>query len=140
MLGAGSSEHKPKKKITRSFVAITTLFFLILMVFSFDIHDSRNNSKRDGRLLKSTIALSKANSARIKEIQASRVYSCKRTYRGIREVFKPFIPSKPKTVRQAETIEKFNANIDRLIKGCITQTKPKATNSKPKPKPKPKED
>lgn len=148
MLGDGSSERQPKKQITRSFVAITVLFVLILIVFSFDIHDSRKNSARDGRLLKATVALSKANaillkenSARIKEIQASRISSCKRTYRGIKEVFDPFIPANPTNPRQIDLIEKFHTNIDRLIQGCIKQTKPKArVSSKSKSKPKPEGD
>lgn len=77
--------------------------------------------------------LDSQNTARIAEVnklvrqqQQSRIFSCKTTYKGVRQTFQPFFPKKddPTTPQNELTnTKKFNDNIDRLIRGCIKQTK-----------------
>jgi hypothetical protein len=68
--------------------------------------------------------LVQANSDRIHDIQQSRVDSCERTYEGIREVFKPFYPPKPRTLKQIQDLETFNDTINNLKAHCVIQTHP----------------
>jgi hypothetical protein len=63
--------------------------FAVLVGFGKVVADLQDNSHRIGVLVVE-------NSNRIKEIQKSRLESCKRTYNGIREVFLPFFPPPPK--------------------------------------------
>lgn len=63
------------------------------------------------------------NQSRIREIQESRVSSCRQTYEGIRDVFKPFFrPMTDRTAKERKDIRKFNRVINRLKAGCDTQT------------------
>lgn len=106
------------KPIIISFVIVTVIFFAVLLGFGKVISDVSNNSGRiDGLVAQ--------NTARIKEIQKSRLESCKRTYNGIREVFIPFFPPPPRTHKQKADLKKFNTTINRLVKACVKQTKPK---------------
>lgn len=67
-----------------------------------------------------------SNHARINDIQASRIESCRHTYEGIREVFRPFFPPRGhRTKRQRHQVTKFNHQVDRLKRGCVAQTAPK---------------
>ena len=64
------------------------------------------------------------NRERIRDIQESRVFSCRQTYRAFHLVFDPFLP-KPemRTPRQREDIAAFNKTVDMLIAGCGHQTR-----------------
>lgn len=103
--------------VKRWFIVITVLFFLILLGFSWTVHDIRAVSKK-------TAILSVENTNRINEIQDSRVSSCKTTYRGIRKVFSPFFPPSPRTEQQQHDVNQFNRIIHDLVDGCGKQTKP----------------
>jgi hypothetical protein len=106
------------RPVSLSFIALTIIFFLVLLGFGIVVHNVQHNGH-------SINSLVKENSNRIKEIQKSRVDSCEQTYKGIREVFKPFFPKHPKSHREIENLDKFNTTIDNLIKACVKQTKPK---------------
>lgn len=94
---------KQGDRIVRAFVLITLLFFAIAVGFSLVVVSNRH---------------------RINDIQQSRTESCKRTYVGIREVFKPFVPPKAATQEQQNRIDAFNNGINRLIAQCERQTSP----------------
>lgn len=66
------------------------------------------------------------NKNRINDIQDSRLSSCKQTFEGIREVFKPFEPKKGEksTPEQRRNWIKFNNTIDKLKAKCSAQVKP----------------
>lgn len=64
-----------------------------------------------------TKKLAKQNENRIQEIQAARIASCKSTYEGVRQVFKPFTQGP-----QTPAIKKFNNRIDQLKANCPIQT------------------
>jgi hypothetical protein len=124
-------QEKHAKKIKTSFVLLTLLFFLVLGGFAWMLVDIRDVSTRTAtlslqtaKLTAKTAHLTRENTKRIAEIQASRNYSCRQTYRGVRQVFRPFFVGAPEA-----QIKKFNRTIDTLIAGCQTQVKPK---SKPK--------
>lgn len=106
------------KPIILAFAIVTVIFLAVLIGFAWVVTDVQNN----GNNIKN---LSLANKDRIKDIQVSRVDSCKKTYEGIREVFTPFFPKHPKTKREIENLEKFNTTINTLKKGCEKQTKAK---------------
>lgn len=59
-------------------------------------------------------------------IQQQRIYSCKFTYEGVRQVFEPFLPPQAKRatlpLRQRTNLAKFEDTIDRLKAGCDQQT------------------
>jgi len=74
-------------------------------------------------LYSSTRDLAAENQNRIAEIQQSRVDSCRRTYEGVREIFRPFLQP-GQTPQQAASWEKFNQSIDTLKAKCKAQTKP----------------
>jgi cell shape-determining protein MreC len=92
---------KAVDQIVIAFALITLLFFVIVLGFSLSVRE---------------------NSHRIREIQASRLESCQRTYSGIKEVFAPLIPVDPETRLERERIKKFYEEIEKLRKGCIDQT------------------
>lgn len=79
--------------------------------------DARHAATRAASTAKTSKGLTTENQKRINEIQAARVASCKRTYEGIREVFKPFTtnPKDPNVI-------KFNNRIDQLKANCPIQT------------------
>jgi hypothetical protein len=114
------------KRIKLSFVLMTLLFFLIVGGFMWLLLDIRDISRKTASLSKATARLTLENTKRIDEIQKSRTFSCKQTYRGVRNVFRPFFPKHPSDKKQARTIQKFNRTIDALIAGCESQTKPKS--------------
>lgn len=97
------------KSIIVSFVVVVIIFFAILFGFSI--------------LLTRTNDLSQQNKDRIVDIQSSRVDSCKQTYESFHKVFKPFIPPPPRAKKQQEDLDKFNAIISKLKKGCTKQIK-----------------
>jgi hypothetical protein len=67
--------------------------------------------------------VNKKNHERIEDINSDRVVSCKRTYEGVREVFRPFLPPvKKRTAEQAKDINTFNHRINFLKRHCPTQT------------------
>lgn len=110
-----------RKIITISFVILTILFFLTLVSYMLVLRDVRHLANEN----KARIT---ENRARINDIQNSRVESCKRTYEGVRDVFNPFIPPpSARTKRQQADIDKFNKVINKLKKGCVTQTRPQGT-------------
>jgi hypothetical protein len=122
------TEEKHKRhtqKIKASFVAITLVFLLTLGLFGWLLLDIRDLTTKTAKLSKTTAHLTLENTKRIKEIQESRVFSCRSTYRGVRRVFRPFFPKNPTTRQQRVTIVKFNRVINRLVKGCEKQTAPK---------------
>lgn len=90
------------RKIKRSFIALSTIFFVIAIGFSFGF---------------------RANSDRIQDIQESRVDACKQTYSGMREVFQPLFTDPPQTPRRIRRTKLFNESIDRLIENCNRQSK-----------------
>ena len=66
--------------------------------------------------------VNKKNSDRIADIQQGRLESCQRTYEGIRQAFRPFLPpprARSRIVRLR--LHKFNTNIDRLKAQCAVQ-------------------
>lgn len=68
-------------------------------------------------------SLSEANRTRITEIQESRVASCRQTYEGIRDVFRPFFrPIKERTAEEQADIDKFNDAVDQRKAACAQQT------------------
>lgn len=113
------------KRIKLSFVLMTLLFMLIVAGFMWLLLDIRDISRKTAVLAKSTAHLTVENTKRINEIQESRTSSCKQTYRGVRNVFRPFFPKHPTDQNQARTIRKFYSTIDALVAGCESQTKPK---------------
>jgi hypothetical protein len=117
-------EHHAKR-IKLSFVLLTCLFFLIVAGFMWLLLDIRDISRKTAILSTATAHLTLENTKRINEIQASRTASCRQTYRGVRNVFRPFFPKHPSDKKQARTIRKFNGTIDALVAGCESQTKPK---------------
>lgn len=64
------------------------------------------------------------NKQRIHDIQASRIYSCRKTYSGIREAFEPFFPKGPLTEQQKQDIDTFDKTIDHLVASCDAQVDP----------------
>lgn len=112
------------KHIKRSFAVLTVLFCLTLAGFAWLLVDVQNLSQKTASLSKSTAHLSVENSKRIDEIQNSRISSCKKTYRGVRDVFRPFFPKKPRTVSQKKLVTKFDGVVKRLVRGCEKQTRP----------------
>lgn len=119
-----NGSHVKARRIKTSFVAIVVIFLLTLMGFSYLLNDVVNLSHKTSHLSKATAHLSLENSKRITEIQSSRVSSCKKTYRGVRDVFRPFFPSKPRTEAQKDLVQRFNRRINLLVRGCNNQTKP----------------
>jgi hypothetical protein len=113
------------KPIKMAFIILTLIFFAVLVGFGKVIVDVKHNSNEVKAVSLTTALLVRENSQRIKEIQKSRVDSCKRTYNGIREVFLPFFPPPPRTPQQIDNLEKFNTTINNLAKACIKQTKTK---------------
>lgn len=91
------------RKIRRAFIILTVIFFLILCGFA-------------------SVAI--ANRNRVDEIQENRVRSCEAVYDGIREVFQPFFPDKPRTKEETENIRKFNETITKFRARCEEQTRP----------------
>jgi hypothetical protein len=67
--------------------------------------------------------VNKKNHERIEDINSDRVVSCKRTYEGVREVFRPFFPPEDKrSAEQQKNITIFNRRIHFLKKHCPSQT------------------
>lgn len=128
-------ENKKKVKashIKTSFVALTILFFLTLTGFGWVLNDLSEQSKKTKKLADTTATLSKRtahltkeNSKRISEIQASRISSCKTTYLSYPLVFKPFLPKKPYTPQDKILLKKFRSRVAYLVHRCEIQTKPK---------------
>lgn len=82
------------KRIVGAFVALTIAF------------------TAQGLLLERTIG----------EVQHDRVISCRHTYEGVREIFKPFfLPAKARTAKERHDIRKFNRRVDRLKANCDVQ-------------------
>lgn len=107
------------RPVKLSFIILTIIFFVVLLGFGKLLVDVRNNSHRiDGLVAQ--------NSFRIKEIQKSRIESCKRTYLGVREVFLPFFPPPPRTNKEQANLDKFNRNVHKLVAACAKQTTPKS--------------
>lgn len=104
--------------IILAFLIVTVIFLAVLIGFAWVVTDVQNNGNNIEKL-------SLANKDRIKDIQVSRVDSCKKTYEGIREVFQPFFPNPPRTQKQIDDLETFNTTINNLKKGCDKQTKSK---------------
>lgn len=121
-----TEKHKKHtQKIKASFVAITLVFLLTLTLFGWLLLDIRDLSTKTAKLSKTTAHLTLENTKRITEIQESRVFSCKSTYRGVRRVFRPFFPKNPRTAQQRAVVHKFNKKINQLVNGCEIQTNPK---------------
>lgn len=94
------------------FLIMTLLFLSTLAGFAWVVSDVRQ--------------LSKENKNRIEDIQRSRLESCKTTYEGIREVFKPFFPKEPRTQKQQDALDLFNKKIIELQLKCVRQVSPLA--------------
>lgn len=112
------SEKHPRRTILIIYAVVTLVFLLTVSGFAWVVLDVLDLEKQNKNL-------GKENHNRISEIQQSRVDSCKGTYRGIKEVFKPFFPAAPRTNEQQADLDKFNQTINRLQKGCVKQTKAK---------------
>lgn len=113
-----STDNWRLKPVKRAFIVITIVFVVVLIIFAKILRDVQHNSNRINGLVAQ-------NTERIFDIQRSRLESCKRTYGGIREVFKPFVPPiKKRTKAQQDNLDKFNRNVDRLQKQCIQQITP----------------
>jgi hypothetical protein len=81
------------RSIRNAFIIITAVFFLTLLGFAWVII----------------------------QLQESRESSCKTTYNGIHDVFLPFFPPQPRTTKQQEDIDKFEAKIVELRTECEEQ-------------------
>lgn len=110
----GNSISRPVKV---AFLIITLIFFLTVAGFAWIVTDVGNNSEQVRTLIHE-------NNERIEDIQESRTASCRDTYSGIYEVFRPFFPPVPRTPEQDANLEKFNDTIERLREGCTKQTDP----------------
>jgi hypothetical protein len=117
--------ERHSKRIKLSFILLTLLFFAIIAGFTWVLLDVRDLSSKTAALTKVSVRLTIENTKRINEIQKSRKFSCKQTYRGVRNVFRPFFPKRPHTSEQERTIRKFNRTVDTLVAGCESQTRTK---------------
>ena len=122
-----SAERRTKSTIA-AFVMLTITFLLVLISFSWILTDVQNSqesiedlTKENHRLAQVNRLLIRENHLRISEIQDSRVESCKKTYTGISDVFRPFFPKEPLTDAQRERLEQFNTTIVGLKNGCNRQ-------------------
>lgn len=62
------------------------------------------------------------NGDRIRDIQRNRVESCRLTYEGVRQVFRPFFrPVRVRTPKERHDIRKFNRRVDDLKADCDLQ-------------------
>lgn len=62
------------------------------------------------------------NNDRIRDIQFSRLVSCRQTYEGVRQVLRPFFrPLSERTPKERRDIEKFNDTVDKLKSQCDIQ-------------------
>lgn len=109
------------KKIKIAFGILTLIFFAILIGFAWVVSDIHRISEQNQVLIEE-------NNARVTEIQESRTSSCRQTYEGIRQVFKPFFPPPPRTKEQQDSLDLFNETIDGFVAGCTEQTKPDDVN------------
>lgn len=136
-MGTVSEQQKQQKRnwltVKVVFVLMTVIFFLTVAGFSWVITEEKKLIRNYTELIvekeKVHAKLVRENQQRIKDIQASRTSSCRRTYEGIREVFKPFFPPKPRTGKEQEDLDKFNDTINRLKRGCTKQTDPNDPNN-----------
>jgi hypothetical protein len=63
-----------------------------------------------------------------REIQRQRITSCKHTYEGVREIFRPFFrPAPARTTKERHDIRKFNRIVDQLKAQCDKQITTKGT-------------
>lgn len=113
-----------------AFIIVTLIFFLTVCGFAWMVIRVQNLSEDTRDLVQTKAQLITANSNRIKEIQQTRVDNCKANYSGVRKVFRPFFPKKPRTLKQQADLDRFNRTIDGLKKDCKKPIK------KPKKKPK----
>jgi hypothetical protein len=71
--------------------------------------------------LRESSELADENRNRIVEIQLARASSCRQTYEGVREVFRPLFPPQPDEQTQ-DRLDTFNQTIDDLKAACVKQT------------------
>lgn len=99
----------------------------VLLLLSLGQQRLQNNATE--RLAKESKRLTIANTRHIAEQQASRVASCRQTYRAFKKVFEPFLPPGPepgeKPTPQQKRVQQFEDSIDGFILDCDQQTKPK---------------
>lgn len=115
-----------KRIIIAAFVIMVLIFVTILIGFAIVVTNIRDVSKDANHNAEETVLLAKENTNRIREIQESRIESCKRTYQGIREVIQSFYPPPPRTQIEQNQINDFESTVVRLRQGCFTQTKPES--------------
>lgn len=91
--------------------ALTLWIIVFTIAVGFALHDSRQ--------------LANANRKRIAEIQQARVFSCRKTYSGVEEVFNAvFLPSpKKQNTEQKSISKKFHTEVVNLQNKCVIQTK-----------------
>src|SRR4051794_21980688 len=59
----------------------------------------------------------------INDVNHDRVVSCRHTYEGVREIFRPFFrPVAVRTKKEKQDIRKFNRTVDHLKARCGKQT------------------
>ncbi len=116
------------RTIKIAFATLTVLFFATLCGFAWVLTDVQTLTRKTANLTKATAHLTVENTKRIKEIQASRVASCKQTYSGVRKVVKKLLPKHPNE-QQQKNIDDFDAVINNLRSGCTKQTDPKLGGS-----------
>lgn len=64
------------------------------------------------------------NNDRIADIQQSRIASCRQTYEGVRQVFRPFLrPPAKRSAKERRDVRKFNATVNELKRRCDVQIK-----------------
>lgn len=108
----------PEEKDKSGRVIITTVFLIMTLLFLSTLAGF-------AWVVSNVSDLSKENRNRIEDIQNSRLESCKTTYEGIREVFKPFFPAEPRSVKEQRQLDKFNTKITELKLKCVNQVSPK---------------
>jgi hypothetical protein len=111
-------------QIVVSFLAVT-IAFVVGLAWIVHVQDdvNRKNHDRITDLVRLQLEVNRKNQARVNDIQHDRVVSCRRTYEGVREIFKPLLPPPPKlTVRERRNLRIFNHRIDQLKAHCPGQT------------------
>lgn len=118
-------EPKNSRRVRRSFIILTVVFFIILLGFLrlFQVtHDLAENSKtiaeQSNVIAEANRELIQANQRLIKTNNERTIFICRRSLEGIRQTFKPFFPPEPRNALMREVISKFNTRINLLKRQC----------------------
>lgn len=111
--------------IRLAFIALTAIFVATLIGFAYLLDETRDLSRQTRALTIQTAQLGVNNRRLIFEnAERDRLYRinavivCKENIEGVRQIFRPFFPNPPKTLRQTEILEKFNGRVNLLKNNC----------------------